>query len=247
MIRTAYHHIYGRTRIDGVFLPKLENENTTYFVEVQFQSDDEMYSRLFSEVCLYLRQNQPKNNWRAVVIHPTRSLDTGDIKHYQEYFASGRVSRIYIDELGEAESLPVGIATIKLVIENENTAIEKARQLINRTRQQIESPAQQRQLLELVETILVYKFLNMSREEIAAMFKISDIKQSRFYQEALKEARPEVRQEVEQEVRREVTQQVTQQVKLEAVPKFLALGLTVEQVAQALELSVEQVRLAAQN
>ena len=69
------------------------------------------------------------------------------------------------------------------------------------------------------------------------MFEIGDLKQTRFYQEAKKELRPEVRQEVEQEVR--------QEVKLEAVPRFLALGLTVEQVAQALDLSVEQVRLAA--
>ena len=220
-------------RIDGVFVPQQDDEQIIYFVEVQFQSDDEIYSRLFSEICLYLRQNKPKYNWRAVLIYPTRSTDTGDIKHYSEFFDSGRVSRIYLDELGSSESLPVGIATIKLVVEEEKTAIELARQLIDRTRREINSPLQQRQLLQLIETILVYKFLSMSREEIAAMFEIGDLKQTRFYQEAKKELRPEVEQEVRLEA------------KLEAVPRLLALGLTVEQLAEALGLSVEQVRLAA--
>ncbi|MDF5712809.1 MAG: Rpn family recombination-promoting nuclease/putative transposase [Rhizonema sp. NSF051] len=226
-------------RIDGLFLPQQDDIQIIYFVEVQFQPDDEIYSRLFAEICLYLRQNQPKNNWRAVLIYPTRSIDTGDIKHYREYFDSGLVTRVYLDELGKAESLPVGIATIKLVIENENTAIQLARQLIDRSRLELISPPQQRQLLQLIETILVYKFINMSREEIAAMFEIGDLKQTRFYQEARKELRPEVEQEVRQEVRREVRQ--------EAVPRFLALGLTVEQIAEGLGLSVEEVQLAAQN
>ncbi len=37
------------------------------------------------------------------------------------------------------------------------------------------------------------------------------------------------------------------EVQLEAVPRLLALRLTMEQVAEALGLSVEQVRQAAQN
>ncbi|MGI8501069.1 MAG: Rpn family recombination-promoting nuclease/putative transposase, partial [Hassallia sp.] len=119
-------------RIDGVFLPTQTEENPIYFVEVQFQPDSEIYSRLFAEICLYLRQNKPQNDWFAAVIYPTRSVDTGDIRHYREFFASHRVSRIYLDELGETASLPIGIATIKLVISDEETAIAQARELIDR-------------------------------------------------------------------------------------------------------------------
>ncbi len=135
-------------RIDGVFLPTQGEHNPIYFVEVQFQTDAEFYLRLFSEISLYLRQNKPQNPWKGVVLYPTRSLDTADIKHYSEFFASGRVSRIYLDELGETSSLPVGIATIKLIIEDKNTAITIARELINRTQQEIYTAAKQRQLLE---------------------------------------------------------------------------------------------------
>ncbi|WP_290879987.1 hypothetical protein [Fischerella sp.] len=38
-----------------------------------------------------------------------------------------------------------------------------------------------------------------------------------------------------------------QEGKLEAIPRLLALGLTVEQIAEALGLEIEQVRQAAQN
>lgn len=54
------------------------------------------------------------------------------------------------------------------------------------------------------------------------MFTLSDLKQTRVYQEAKEEG------------------------KLEAVPRLLALGLSVEQIAEALELDVKAVREAAQ-
>ncbi len=209
-------------RIDGVFLPIHNEENPIYFVEVQFQCDSDIYLRLVSEIFVYLRQNKSKNSWRGVVIYPSRSIDIGDKEHFIEFFLSQRISRIYIDELGDAASLPIGIATIKLIIENEDTAITTARELINRTKQAVNSQPQQQQLLELIETILVYKFPRMSREEIESMFGLSELKQTRVYQEGRLEA------------------------KLEAVPKLLALGLTVEQVAQALDLDVTQVQQAAQ-
>ncbi|WP_066380162.1 MULTISPECIES: Rpn family recombination-promoting nuclease/putative transposase [unclassified Anabaena] len=215
-------------RIDGVFLPT--QDNPIYFVEVQFQIDTEIYSRLFSEIFLYIRQYQPRNPWRAVVIYPTRNLDTADTNHYSELLASPRVHRIYLDELGETATLPVGIATLKLVIENQDTAITTARELIDRTRQEINPESQQRQLLELIETILVYKFPNLSREEIESMFSLSDLEQTRVYQEAKQEGRQEGRQEG------------ARQEKLRLIPLLQTLGLSVEQTAQELDLTVEEVQ-----
>ncbi|BAY29848.1 hypothetical protein NIES2107_16920 [Nostoc carneum NIES-2107] len=51
-------------RIDGVFLPTQDTNNPIYFVEVQFQPDADIYSRLISEIFLYLRQNKPQHTWR---------------------------------------------------------------------------------------------------------------------------------------------------------------------------------------
>jgi predicted transposase/invertase (TIGR01784 family) len=62
------------------------------------------------------------------------------------------------------------------------------------------------------------------------MLGLGDLKNTRFYQEAFQEG-------LEEGERRG---------KLEAVGRFLALGLSVEQVATALGLSVEEVTQAAQ-
>ena len=75
----------------------------------------------------------------------------------------------------------------------------------------------------------------MSREEIEAMFELSDLKQTKVYQEAKLEGKIEGKLEGIVEG------------KLQSVPRLLALGLTAEQIAQALGLSVEQVRRVAQN
>jgi predicted transposase/invertase (TIGR01784 family) len=74
----------------------------------------------------------------------------------------------------------------------------------------------------------------MSREEIEAMFGLSELKQTKVYQEAFEEGKQEG---VEEGVRRE---------KFKTVPLLLRLGLTVQEVARELELSVEEVQQVAQ-
>lgn len=62
------------------------------------------------------------------------------------------------------------------------------------------------------------------------MFGLTEWRQTRFYQE----------------VEQEVEQRTKIATKIEAVPPLLKMGLSVEQIAQALELKVEVVRKAAQ-
>ena len=220
-------------RIDGVFLPNHNTDNPIYFLEVQFQLDKDLYHRVFSEIFLYIRQNNPKNHWNAVVIYPTRNIDTKDIQHYQEFFTSQGVRVIYLDELEDIASLPIGVATIKLIIAKKDSSIIQARELITRTKQEIDSEVQQQQVLQIIETILIYKFPRMNREEIEAMFGLSELKQTRFYQEAKEEGKEEGI-----EVGIEVGER---KAKLAAVPGLIALGLSGEQIAQVLNLSLEEI------
>ncbi len=81
-----------------------------------------------------------------------------------------------------------------------------------------------------VKPILVYKLPRLTRREVEAMFSLDELKQTRYFQDVLEEGRQEGRQEGRFEN------------KLETVPRLLALGLTVEQVAEALQLDIEQVR-----
>ncbi|NJL65629.1 MAG: Rpn family recombination-promoting nuclease/putative transposase [Methylacidiphilales bacterium] len=216
-------------RIDGVFLPQNNPSSPIYFVEVQFQPDEKLYSRLFTEIFLYLHKTELTNNWRGVVVYPNRNTDTGETERYTELLTSGRVTCIYLDELDSPASPSIAIETVKLVVEPESSAVTKARELIDRTKQQIDSEIAQREFLELIETIIVYKFPKKSREEIEQMFGFSELKQTKVYQEAKQEGKQEGKLEG----------------KLEAVPLMLNLGATVEQIAESLDLDIELVRLVA--
>jgi len=65
------------------------------------------------------------------------------------------------------------------------------------------------------------------------MFELSDLKQTKVYQQALEEGRQQARQEAKIEG------------KLECVPRLLELGLTVEQIAKVFALDVEIVQKKA--
>ncbi|NEP30377.1 Rpn family recombination-promoting nuclease/putative transposase [Moorena sp. SIO3B2] len=165
---------------------------------------------------------------------PSRNVDKGATQQYQELLDSPRVSRIYLDELAETPAPSVGIATVQLIVTEEDSAISLAQDLIQRTTEEVDNERQKRELLQLIETILVYKLPKLSRTEIEAMFSLSDLRQTKVYQEAKAEGRLEGIQEGIQEG--EI------QGKLKSIPRLLALGLTVEQVAQALELEVKLVK-----
>ncbi|MBW4664943.1 MAG: Rpn family recombination-promoting nuclease/putative transposase [Chroococcus sp. CMT-3BRIN-NPC107] len=140
-------------RIDGVFLPNLES-NRIYFVEVQFQPQQEFYLRFLAEIFLYLRQNKPENDWSAIVLYPSSSTDAANIKHYQEFFDSGRIRRIYLNELrGEVFDNSIAIRTVKLIVAPESKTVEQARDLVKRVRQQ-SGQLQQEKFIQLIETIL---------------------------------------------------------------------------------------------
>lgn len=227
-------------RLDGVFLPNLDtSDKPIYFSEVQFQLDSRFYSRFFAQIFLYLDKTELENDWRGVVIYPTRRVETLSIQRYKELLLSERVTRIYLDELGEISQLSLGLATVKLVTVDEQSAIAVGRELVNRSRQQIQDENQLREILQLIETILIYKLPKSSRQEIEAMFSLSDLKQTKVYQEALEEGREEGERKGRQEGRNAA--------KIESVPRLLALGLSIQQIATALDLTVEQVTQAAPN
>ncbi|MFM5891719.1 MAG: DUF2887 domain-containing protein [Dolichospermum sp.] len=81
-----------------------------------------------------------------------------------------------------------------------------------------------RYLLELVERMLIYKFSTYSRQELEAMFGLTQWQQTRFYQE--------LKEETELET------------KVKTIPRLLKMGLSVEQIAEALELKIEVVQQA---
>ena len=191
---------------------------------VQFQKKPKFYDRLFAEIFLYFYQYDHDNEWVAIVIYRRRSIETPAARQYQELMQH-RVRRIYLDELGEAAQQYIGIGIVQLVVETKKKTGDKARQLISKARLELADAIIQQQVIELIETIVLYKFPNLSREEIEAMLGLSEIKQTRVYQEAREEGKLDA--------------------KLNMVFKLQQRGFSLEEIAELLELEVETIRLAS--
>jgi predicted transposase/invertase (TIGR01784 family) len=235
-------------RIDGVFLPPANTKpQTIFFAEVQFQkaesavlgfpqveqlskTDELLYHRFFSESLLYLYRNPSLyDDWYGVIILQSRSLEPENTIIHRSLLNSSQVQRIYLDELGSSDEQTVGMSLMQLTIASDSQMVEKAKRLIERVKQEPISVLAKDDIIDVITTIAVYKFANLSREEVEAMLGVK-LEETRVYQEAKEEGREEGREEL----------------KLELVPRLLARGMSIEEVAQLLSLTIEQVRLATE-
>lgn len=107
-----------------------------------------------------------------------------------------------------------------------------AQNLINKARQELADVVIQQQIVELIETIVLYKFPHLSREELEAMLGLSELKQTRVYQEAREEGRLEGFEEgIEQGIERGQLQ-----AKLGMIPRLQQRALSIEEIAELLAL-----------
>ncbi|NDJ21050.1 Rpn family recombination-promoting nuclease/putative transposase [Nostoc sp. B(2019)] len=177
--------------IDGVFLPP-ENEGVgvIYFCEVQFQRDEQLYERVFAESSLYFYRNRARfRDWQAVIIYPSRSLEQTDIYPHRAFLNSEQVHRVYLDELGDIRQLPLWVALMVLTTVKLEQAPEEARYLLSRTREEVASPSSNA-IIEMITTIMVYRFEQLSRREVESMLGIT-LKETRVYREIKEEGREE--------------------------------------------------------
>jgi predicted transposase/invertase (TIGR01784 family) len=175
-------------RFDGIFMPD-SVEKPIYFVEVQFQYKADFYWELITEINIYLNQYKPEQDWQAVALFPKRSLDVDKLTNYQqELVNSSRIKRIYLDQLPSGS---IGMGLIELIISKENQSQELVKNLMARTKTEISNDSERQGIIELLESVLMSKFSQLSRQEIEAMFLLSDIKQTRVYQEAKEEGEQE--------------------------------------------------------
>jgi len=135
-----------------------------------------------------------------------------------------KLSEVLLDELGETpQSLGIGI--VKLVIESGNPAKEFAQQLVAQAKQELTDTIIREKVLQFIETIVLYKFPTLTPKEIEAMLSVSLLKETRVYQE--------------------IKEETSLDTKLGLVPKLLQKGMSIQEIAELLELDEETVRKAA--
>jgi predicted transposase/invertase (TIGR01784 family) len=215
-------------RLDGVFRPP-NPAGIVYFCEVQFQLDELLYERMDSETRIYIYRNRERFfNWRSVVIYPTRSVEQSRRETVQDLLDSGRITRVYLDELGDISNLPTGLGLMVLTTLEGDEAKNQARRLVDRSRSivSIESPENQA-IISLVSTIVLYKFNSLTREEVDIMLGIT-LQETRVYRDAVAEGEiiGEARVIVRQLNRRlgSVPSDVVTQIQQLTIPQLDELG-----------------------
>lgn len=175
--------------IDGVFLPPETDEpGVVYFCEIQFQKDEELYERLFSESALYFYRNSSRfSDWQAVVIYPSRAVEQSKVYPHRSLLNGEQVHRIYLDELGEVRSLPISVGAVVLTIVEASEAPEAARELLARAEQEALTPEERGDIIDIVTSIMVYKFTNSSQAEVREMLGLNLSQEPRAIREAKEE------------------------------------------------------------
>jgi predicted transposase/invertase (TIGR01784 family) len=230
-------------RLDGV-LAMADYQGTFYFVEVQYQKDKRLYRRILAEIMVFLYQQEPQGNWRMVVIFPKRSIDAGAPQDAQEYIATGRLKIVYLDELPREviSAFPLNLLQIVLAPANANDVAEAVNAVLLRE----ETTQRRDDVLHLVRGMIAAKLPTLTYEEIRAMIEptFTELEQTQYYKDlqAMKEQmRQEGLQEGRQEGRQEGLQQGERRKQESTAKKLLVMGLSVEQVAEATELSIEEI------
>lgn len=69
----------------------------------------------------------------------------------------------------------MGVRLIQLVMASQASALSQARNLVERTSLEVEEPSLQGKLLDLIETIIVYRLPRLTREEIQQVLGFTEI------------------------------------------------------------------------
>ena len=174
-------------RLDGVFLPREPETDPAYIWEAQCYSSEKVYANLLSKVGRFLEHGDPKQDWVAVVIYPNRAFEQSNLQPYRCLIESDQLVRIYLDELPPAPSDNFEMGVLELIAAKPEVALEKARSMVPRLRSSNRTREFQRQVVQFIETVVVYQFPKLSRKEIEKMLQVSDVRETRVFQEALEE------------------------------------------------------------
>jgi predicted transposase/invertase (TIGR01784 family) len=216
-------------RLDGVFRPRDPDAGPAYIWEAQFYQSDKLYANLLTKIGRFLEHGDAGQDWVAVAIYPNRSLEQQNLRPYRCLVHSDQLVRIYLDELPPAAPEQFEMGILELIAAKPEAALEKAKAMVPRLGQSKVPRQLQGMMVQFIETVIVHQFPSWSRAEIEKMLQVTDVRQTRVFQEALEEGRQEGREQGIETVAR----------------RMIELGRPLIEVAQATGLTAAQVRKLA--
>ena len=169
-------------RLDGVYLPADEEPDLpVIFVEAQFQPDEQFYARFITQICIYLYQNPSDRPWLALAIFPDRKTDKPPKRSFANALESGSIKRLYLEDIQDNSDPKLLLFQLITCPEAETDS-----RLLPFRNGHVKLNLED---LDLIETILIYKFPHLTREEVRKMVAIHEVElqQTRFFQEIAEE------------------------------------------------------------
>jgi predicted transposase/invertase (TIGR01784 family) len=230
----AIEYKESAVRLDGVFLPRTASAGPAYIWEAQWYRSATVYANLLSKIGRFLEHGDPRQNWVAVVNYPTRSLEQKNLEPYRCLLNSDQMIRVYLDELPAPRPDQIESSVLRLIAARPDDALEEARRLVPRVRETKLPSELRRRVIQFIETVLLYQIPKMSREEIERMLQVTDVRETRVFQEALEEGLEKGLEKGREEGREEAA--------IGFATRLLRRGDSVADVVEVTGLSAAKVR-----
>jgi predicted transposase YdaD len=180
-------------RIDGVIEPT-DEQQPVYFLEVQAFPDDTIYWRTLREVATYFEQRPARNdNWQAVVLWLNKEDDPGlrTLKPLTYKPASRLISADLIKLLKKLPETSLVLNVLRpLLAKSEREVRNHVVQWVTNIRQTPNlDPQTEEKLVAILSQLIEQKFRSLSYKELAAMLRLTPLRETASVQEVLKEDR----------------------------------------------------------
>lgn len=180
-------------RIDGVIEP-VDAEQPVYFLEVQALLDETIYWRTLREVATYFEQRPARHdNWQAVVLWLNKADDPGlrTLKPLSYKPASRLVSADLIKLLKQLPETALVLNVLRpLLAKSEREVRKHVVQWVEQIRQTPNlDPQTEEKLVAILSQLIEQKFRGLSYKELAAMLRLTPLRETASVQEVLKEDR----------------------------------------------------------
>ena len=225
-------------RLDGVFQPREPDAGPAYLWEAQFYASEKLYANLLTKIGRFLQHGDPSQDWVAVVIYPTRGTEQKNIVPYRCLLESDQLVRIFLDELPPPLPEMFELGVLELIAAKPDAALAKAQSLVPQVMASARPEHYRRLVIQFIETVILCQFPKWSREEVEKMIQVSDIRETRVFQEALEEGMEKGRVKgIEEGIEKGIEKGIER-----VAHRLIKLKHSVEQIAKMTGLSEAQVR-----
>jgi predicted transposase/invertase (TIGR01784 family) len=134
---------------------------------------------------------------------------------------SEQVTRVYLEDLPDPPPEKLGLHILRLIASPQTEAMERAQRLLPQVRASAEPAERQRELIELIETVIVYQYPKKSRRELEKMLQVNDFRETKVYQEALEEG---IEKGIEKGIETVALQMLEKKVPLKKIAELTGLS-----------------------